>query len=196
MEWGIVFIASLTITLSMFGGPARIDLPNYQIGETARVDVVTPVKLVVIDPVATKKLKLEEAAKGQMIFRFDPAAAAEVADSLQVAFATSREKFLAKVQAAFQKRELSDLDVASTRFLNLVTWFQWENKFLPLDLNLAKLWAQGGSDKELIDQLTVKLRGVMGRYIRLEEVPELPAGDQGRSADDANVHDQQGHFDA
>ena len=42
------------------------------------------------------------------------------------------------------------------------------------DLNLAKLWAQGGSDKELIDQLTVKLRGMMGRYIRLEEVPELP----------------------
>ncbi len=171
----MVFIGFLTITLPMLGEPARIDLPNYQIGETARVDVVTPVKLVVIDPVATARLRLEAARNGSLVFRHDPAAADEVADNLQVAFAASREKFLAKVQTVFQKRELSDEDVNSPRFRNMVQWFQWENKLLPLDLNLARIWVQGGSDKELIDQLTVKLRAVMQGYIRLEEVPELPA---------------------
>ena len=167
----LALATSLTFAFPTFGNVALTNLPNYQIGETARLDVVTPVKLVVIDPEATEKLKLEEARRVRIIYRFDPGAVEEVVDNLHTAFAATREKVLGLVEADFQTRRLNAGQVASPRFRKLVTAFQAENKSLPVNLNLAQLWAQGDSGDDVLGQLTAKLRSVMERYIRPVEMP-------------------------
>src|SRR5436190_563838 len=82
----LALATSFTFAFPTFGAVVVTNLPNYQIGQTARVDIVTPIRLIVIDPAATEKLKREETTKAPLIFGYDPAAANEVADSLQLAF--------------------------------------------------------------------------------------------------------------
>ncbi|MBI3850863.1 MAG: hypothetical protein HY298_11400 [Verrucomicrobia bacterium] len=169
---------SLACVVPFSCGAAPANVPNYQIGETARVDVITPFKLVVIDPEATEKLKLEEARRVRIIYRFDPGAVEEAIDGLHNAFAANREKFLDKVEAEFQKRQLSVSQVDSPRFRKLVTAFQTENTSLPVNLVLARLWAQGDAGEEVLGQMAARLRGAMERYIRPVEMP--PEGKLGQ----------------
>src|SRR5205085_5634474 len=57
-------IGALAISrLSSSGEP----IPDYQIGDTLKADLVSPIRLVVIDPEETAALKQKEAVKVQVI---------------------------------------------------------------------------------------------------------------------------------
>ena len=54
------------------------DWPDYQIGDTAKADVVTPIQLVVIDPDETAALKEREALKVPVLCRYNTNTVEEV----------------------------------------------------------------------------------------------------------------------
>src|ERR1044071_4329263 len=78
-------------------------VPEYQIGETAKVDVVASVAIDAVDPEKTRALKQKEAQRPSMLYRFNTNATAEVLARLRSAFATNRELFLATLETVYQK---------------------------------------------------------------------------------------------
>src|SRR5881397_605058 len=96
-------------------------IPNYKIGETAAVDVVTPVHLIVIDHERTEKLRQQEAQRTSAIFWFYPDVIDEAEASLRAAIDTARENFLDVVETNYARRQLNETTVAMPRFQRLLT---------------------------------------------------------------------------
>jgi membrane-associated HD superfamily phosphohydrolase len=146
-------------------------LPEYSVGETAHVDVVTPIQLVVVDLARTEQLRQEEAKRVPTIFRFDPAASEEAEAGLRARFAGMQEKFLALLEEIYQRRKLNAPALTNERFARFVASFQNRNKDFPLSTNLARLWALGESDELIQADLVTRLQEVMGHYIRPDGMP-------------------------
>src|SRR6266487_3437301 len=136
-------------------------IPNYKVGETAVVEIVSPVHLIVIDHDHTEKLRQQEAQRDPAIFRFDPEAVDRAEAALRAALAGGREEFLAAVEASYGKRQLNEFAVTQPRFQRLVAGFQQQTKPFPLSTNLAQIWAQGGDEDSLQTNLVAILRDVM-----------------------------------
>ena len=58
--------------MGSFSVSAAFTVPDYTVGETSRVEILTPFRLVVIDPEGTEKLRQAEANRVSAIFRFNP----------------------------------------------------------------------------------------------------------------------------
>jgi hypothetical protein len=143
-------------------------VPQYKMGETATVDVVSPLHLIVINHERTEKLRLQEAERLSPIFRFYPAAADEADAALRSAFAAGREKFLDSLEANYSRRKLSELALSYPRFQRLVASLQKDATSSPLNTNLAALWALGVSDEPVQRKLITKLREIMARPIQAD----------------------------
>ena len=138
--------------LVSFRALAQLHVPSYQVGETARVEVVATVALVVIDPAKTDALKRKEMARLPIIYRLDTNAATEAVMQLHEAFALKRQNFLVTLQAALDGR-----GQATQRLARAILSFQASHKNFPLTARLAQAWAKGEPDAEFITPLEEKL---------------------------------------
>lgn len=150
---------------------ASLPVPKYEVGDTARVDIATPVPLIVIDHARTAALREEEARTGWAIFRFYPQAADEAEASLREAFATTQQAFLQGVEAGYARRTLNEGSVALPRFHRLVESFQRQSQAFPLNADLARHWALGDSHETILTNLAAKLREVMEHPILADPLP-------------------------
>jgi len=155
---------------------APASVPEYKVGETATVDVLTPVHLIVIDHERTEQLRQQEAQRIPAIFRFYPGAVEEAEAGLQQAFTAARDKFLDALELSYGKRSLNEVLVNYPRFQRVVGSFQKPPAAFPLSTNLAEIWAVGASDELFRTNLVAKLREIMAHPIRVDLMPA-----QGRS---------------
>ncbi len=123
--------------------PARIEVPKYDIGDTAKADVVATVPLVVVDAEKTAALKEAESARVPVIYRFWTNAAAQTEENLRTAFETTRSNYLDRLQTAFNRSRLSEANIASAKFQRITATFQRQSKSFPVSTNLAEMWARG-----------------------------------------------------
>jgi hypothetical protein len=145
-------------------------VPEYKVGETARVDVVAAVSFVAIDPEKTEALKLKEAQRVPAIFRLDTNAAAQALANLRAVFATNRESFVARIENTFNRQTVPDRALTNQRFARLVSSYQSSHRGFPLSSNLALAWAKGEPDAEFIAPLEEKLQRAMTRFIHPPDI--------------------------
>ncbi len=174
------FILSFLLVLHASAFFASAEVPQYRVGETARVDVVATVRIAAIDPEKTEALRQKEAPRIPVIYRWNTNAVEEAVIDLRDAFATNRQNFMVAVQSAFNRNILDDRGLTNWRYRRLVSSFQSANKGFPFSTNLADVWARGESDEAYIAPFESYLRGAMAsRYIRKDEhVPESKIGFQ------------------
>jgi hypothetical protein len=164
----LLLILFATLTAALVSRIPLTSVPEYQVGETAKMDIITPVELIVVDPERTERLRREEAQKVPPVFRFDHSVVEGIIGKLRAAFAQTRERFLDAVAATYKHWPLNAREIASPHFSRFAASFQAGNESFPVSLALAQTWAHGGSGEELQGQLVSKLRG---RYIRSDELP-------------------------
>ena len=166
------FIWFSLLWLSGFPGPLSAkDLAAYRIGDAAEEDIVTPIRLVVINPETSAALKQKEAERSPIFFRFYPGLAAGVANDFRAAFASTRSNFLRAVENAFGRQRLDDAALAAPEFQRLVASFQAQSKSLPVSTSLAALWASGDSGQSLQVACLARLGEAMAHPIRAESDP-------------------------
>jgi hypothetical protein len=146
-------------------------IPEYQIGETAKVDVVASVAIDAVDPEKTRALKQKEAQRPSMLYRVNTNATAEVLARLRSAFTTNREIFLTTLEAAYQQRKLDETAVSAESFHKLAAAFQNTNKTFPVSIPLARAWAVREPDEEYIAFFEQRLSSTMSRRIRPDRLP-------------------------
>src|SRR2546423_15581865 len=100
----IAFLAALTLRLAA----ASAAMPDYNLGDTATADVVSPMHLIVIDHDRTAKLRREEAQRTPPIFRFYPGVVEVAEASLRSAFTATRERFFVLLEGSYSKRALNE----------------------------------------------------------------------------------------
>ncbi|MDB6121329.1 MAG: hypothetical protein JWQ71_322 [Pedosphaera sp.] len=140
-------------------------MPDYQPGDTAIEDVVTPISLIVIDPKATDALRQKEAQRVPAIFRFDPTIADDAEIVMNKTFTNVHRRFMKELRDTFQKKKLTDQDFITPEFVELTNVFQTKNKTFPLTPDLVKLWAKGESYEPIRGELAKRLRATMSRYL-------------------------------
>jgi membrane-associated HD superfamily phosphohydrolase len=161
----ILFLLAFTIF------PASPAIPDYQVGETSRVDVVTPIPLMIVDRQKTSVLRRSEGQKVPGIFRSHPDAIDQAEANLRETFNSTREEFLESMEIHLQQRKLTMLATTRTNFGEFVAAFQEENKIFPLNTNLARVWAVGASDDPYITEWVARVRKVMHQQIRSDNLP-------------------------
>lgn len=139
---------------------------EYRLDDTLAEDIVTPVALTVVNPDATEALKLKESVRVPIIVRFDPTAVDKVERELREVFAYNRSNFLNTVEASFGQRRLSEASVALPEFQSVVDAFNRKYQTLPLNSELAAVWARGDSGLVELAALFARVREVMERPIR------------------------------
>ncbi|MBC8094368.1 MAG: hypothetical protein H7Y43_01020 [Akkermansiaceae bacterium] len=144
---------------------------EYKLGEKADQTITTPIPLVVIDTAATEALKENESKRIPAIYRFYPTALEEVEAAFHSTFVRTRVNFTEAVQARFKRPTLAAEEVAATDFQRFLSQFQKQNVLFPVGPNLARLWAQGESDREVESALSAHLRETMKAYIRPDAAP-------------------------
>jgi hypothetical protein len=144
---------------------------DYQVGETAREDIITPMPLVVIDAEATEALKKKEAFRVPVICRYYTNALDEALRDLDAGIATTRSNLLRAAAAEFKHSPLSAAEVDSDQFLRFVSSFQSKHKGFPVSTNLAQLWARGESEPSLAPALAEAVREAMAFPLRPASIP-------------------------
>jgi hypothetical protein len=161
-------LLALCIAARAFAGAP---LPEFHVGETARVDVVAPMPLVVVDPVRTEALRAAEAKRVPAIFRHEAGAADAAEAQLRAVVDQKREAFLKALEGAFQKRKINPSALTNARFARVVVNFQNRNKGFPVVTNLARLWALDQSHEDIVTGWAGRLREVAGRRLRADNLP-------------------------
>src|ERR1043166_5389920 len=148
---------------------------EYNVGDSAREDITTPIPLVVIDQEQTTALRQKRALRVPVICRYYTNVADQVESEFRSAFAETRSNFLNSVEASFPERfrdrKLEPSSLISPKFHRLTVSFQKQNKSFPVSTNLAALWAQGDSDRVLLASLAASLRELMAHPIRPDALP-------------------------
>ncbi len=147
------------------------DVPVYQVGETARVDVVATIAFVVLDPEKTEALQQKEVVRVPVIYRWNTNATQLALGSLRESFATNREEFIAAIERNFNRETIAERALTNQRYRRLVGNFQNAHKGFPLSSNLARAWALGDNDTEFVAPFEERLQMVMTRFIRPDEQP-------------------------
>jgi hypothetical protein len=151
-------------------------MPDYRVGDIAKEEVVTPIRLAVVDQAQSAALKNREAARVPVIFRYYTNAFAESQANLQSAFAAARSGFLDHLEAEFKRRNLDAQTLGSSRFQQFVDSLENRPGAFPVSGNLAQIWARGESDQGIQDSMLNALRRAMSRPIR----PDSPLSGAGR----------------
>ena len=166
---GASALASLAGACLAAGPPA---VPDYKVGDRAGADVVTPIPLVVFDPVRTEHLRESEAQKAPPIFRHYPAAEREAGESLKLAFAETRSRFASSLEAIFNHPlPLLTVELTQPTFGKEVSRFREQNPDFPLTTSLAELWALGDSGEVAQDRLIAALALANGAHVRADPLP-------------------------
>lgn len=120
----------------------------------------------VVDPVATTALKEKEAGRISLIVRFNAGVAAAVESAIRARFATARSNFMVLQEKDFYQARLTDTQISSKRFPNLMAAFKRRHKGFPLNDPLAAEWARGNDGRAVQDALVARVRVVMEQPIR------------------------------
>lgn len=168
---GLALFLFATVTALLISRIPLRSLPEYQVGDIARTEISTPVELIVVDPERTRRLRQEIADKVPPIFLYNPSVVEEVVEQLRRTFERTRLAFLDALESTFGRRSLTARETASRSFRRFLRSFQAEHTSFPVSLALAQAWARGESGQDVGDHLTVKLRGMMGHYIRPDALP-------------------------
>jgi hypothetical protein len=148
-------------------------LPEYQVGDKAASNIVTPVHLVVLDQERTEMLREREAQRVPAIYRFYTNAAAEAELRMLTTYTSAKEGFLKSVERNFSKRKLDAELIEQERFGKTVAAYQKANRSFPLTTNLAVVWALGEQDQALLEDLTATLREAMRGYLRPDSLSSI-----------------------
>jgi hypothetical protein len=148
------------------------DVPVYQVGETARVDVVATVALVVLDPEKTEALQQKEAQRLPVIYRWNTNTTARALENLREAFATNKQDFAATIERTFNRQTIPERALTNQRYRRVVGNFQNTHKGFPLSSNLARAWAIGDNDAEHMAPFEERLQVAMTRFIRPNQQPD------------------------
>lgn len=163
------------VLIGLFASCARaaqsLSVPDYQVGETARLDVLAAFPMVAVDPEKSEALWQKEAQRIPVVYRFNTNAVAEALAKLNHAFATNREEFAVRVRTSFNRSVVEDRTLTNQRFRRLVTSFQSSRRGFPMSSNFAVAWAKGQSDAALIAPYEERLKRAMSRFIRPEDSP-------------------------
>lgn len=143
------------------------DLVDYRAGDIVAEDIVTPVSLMVVDPVATKALKVREAGRIPVMVRFCPSTAAAVESAIRARYAVARSNFMVLQQQSFDQTRLTTTQINSKKFQNLMAAFQRRHKAFPLSAPLAAEWARGDDGRTAQEVLLARLHTVMEKPIRV-----------------------------
>jgi hypothetical protein len=150
-------------------------IPNYQVGERAEAEVVTPIPLIVFDSARTERLRKAEAQKAAAIFRYLPAAPQEAEKELRAIFSDTRSRFVESLERLFgHEAPLLTTELAQPQFGDFLGTFAAQNAGFPLGTNLAELWALGDTGDLVMETLLARLRRFTNSYVRAE----LPAGEK------------------
>jgi hypothetical protein len=134
--------------------------------------VVTPIALVVFDPVRTESLRQSEAQKTPPIFRHDPVAMREASEALKLAFAETRSQFSSGLEEVFNHPlPLLAAELAQPSFGEWIQRFREQHADFPLSASLAELWSLGDSGEVALNALLTKLDLASGTYVRAERLP-------------------------
>jgi hypothetical protein len=150
---------------------AHFEVPAYRVGETARVDVIATVPLVIVDVEKTALLQQKEAVRIPVIYRWNTNATEEAIAALRECFVTNRQNFTAALEAAFNQQLITARALTNQRYRKVVSSFQSSNKNFLLSPELARAWALGQPDVNYVAPLEERLHLAMTRFIRPEEQP-------------------------
>jgi hypothetical protein len=172
-------MSSLLLTVFCVGfistGLAK-DPADYRLGDQIEEDVITPVPLMVVDPIATKAFKDKEEYRIPVIFRHHRSALVAAEAGLRDAFTLARSNFLFLVEDSFRSAQLDETQMGSDLFRRVVETFKHRNKAFPLSDAMARAWAEGST--VLPEQIAISARvheameGLI-RYDNLTNAPKL-----------------------
>jgi hypothetical protein len=166
-RWPLILLLS-AMGVSVLGAK---DLTAYRMGDVVDEDIVTPVALNVIDPVATAALKSSESLKTPAIFLSCPGVTNVLAAQFQVAFENARSNFISAIQGTFHETVLDHATVMSPDFGYLVTAFNIDNKQFPIPTFLAMDWAYGKDGSIEKNKWLGLLLELMRNSIRPDDLP-------------------------
>jgi hypothetical protein len=166
-RWSLILLLS-GMGVSVLGAK---DLTAYRLGDVVDEDIVTPVALNVIDPVATATLKSSESLKTPAIFLSCPGVTNVLAAQFQAAFENTRSNFISAIQGTFHETVLDHATVMSPDFGYLVTAFNIDNKKFPIPTYLAMDWAYGKDGSIEKNKWLGSLLELMRNSIRSDDLP-------------------------
>lgn len=150
------------------------DAGEYQLGDRIVEDIVTPVPLFVVDPVATRALKAREELRIPVIFRYKESALAQVEAQLRGAFAQARSNFLALTAESFPRIPLTSDEMDTALFRRVMGTFKQSNKSFPLSESMAREWAGGNLVLPEEIALFARVHQAMTGLIRQDSVTNAP----------------------
>jgi hypothetical protein len=147
-------------------------VPDYQTGDRAEADVVTPVPLMVFDAARTESLRRAEAQKVSPVFRYWPAAGRQTEERLTRAFAETRTRFAEGLERLFgHPLPLLTAELSQPQFAEFLGSFREQHAEFPLSANLAELWALGDPGDLVSDRLLARLSAFTNSYVRGDVLP-------------------------
>jgi len=163
-------IGLLATVLLFSAPPARAVVPDYKLGDVAAEDVVTPVRLQVLNPEATEALKERIAREVPYVVLRTGTSAAEAERELRASVDETRAAYLAACKSMLARRTPASGVVESDPFASITRDFaHTAPKNFPLT-RFAEMWQRGGGDESLVNGMVLALREVMGQTIVNDKV--------------------------
>lgn len=150
------------------------DPAEYRLGDQIEEELVTPVPLMVVDPIATAALKAREQTRIPVIFRYNESALTAVQSNLRQAFAQARTNFLALAESSFSQLPLTGEQMDSELFLRVRETFQRRHQAFPLTPTMARAWAGGSVVLPEEIALFARLHQAMAGMIRYDNLTTAP----------------------
>lgn len=167
------FLLAIGVVGIISSGLAK-DPAEYRVGDQIAEDVITPVPLMVVDPIATKALKDREENRIPVIFRYNEAALANVEAGLRETFSLARSNFLSLVEENFRRPQLDARQMESEQFQRVIETFKRRNKTFPLSEEMAREWASGNLVLPEQIALSARVHQAMEGLIRYDNLTNTP----------------------
>jgi hypothetical protein len=140
-------------------------VPEYQLGDVASADVLTPVPLLVVNPEATDQLRQRAAQEVGLVVRFNTRSAADAERDLREAVIAARARFLTALQRALPNRLPGAADIGTAAFEQALRDARPDApREFPLE-RFARLWAAGDDDGPTLERLLGPLREAMAQPV-------------------------------
>src|SRR4051812_8652108 len=177
-----IFASSAWVTALGLSGllwiTATAAMPDYKVGDAALEDVVTPVRLLVVNPDATDTLKQEVADRVPIVMRRTAPSTAEAEAELRASIAAARIRFLSSLNIALGGRPTTAAEVGSEFYRDTLRKVALDDApNLPF-AQLAPLWVSGFTDESVIESLLHPLREIMASPIVAERNERVLPADQ------------------
>lgn len=147
-------------------------LLEYRVGDQAEADIITPVPLVVFDPVRTEALRKAEAQRVNPIFRQFPQVAAQSEQNLKTAFSNAQTRFKAGLENLFgHPLPLLNAEFDQPHYAEFVKAFREQSAGFPITSQLAELWALGDDGEIALNRQLTRFRQWTNAFIRSDSLP-------------------------